>query len=173
MGRFTSLPTWLELVIGASAAYALAHLGGVAIRPLTPEEGQRVAQLVPSVQAALAKLVASLASAGVQVYVGQTYASAAAQDNAYRTGRSATTKGWHVTGRAVDLEVIDPRTGARDLDVKRPDLYSVMGTIARSQGWRWLGLGEIKNPTTGATFTDPYHLEFREGLTWEQAVGRT
>ena len=77
----------------------------------------------------------------------------------------------------MDLYVYDPATrdrehpwGRVDTQARRQDLYAQMGAIAERRGWRWLGLRTIRNPETGKTFSDPFHLELREGRTWEQAM---
>lgn len=139
-------------------------------RPLSEAERRRLAGLVVPARKALLRLQAALASRGIQTYIGQTGQSAETAAEMFASGRSATRRSWHRVGRAVDLYIIDPRDGRIDTSALREDLYATMGAIARATGWRWLGLGTLTNAETGATFTDPQHLEWRDGLTWDQAA---
>ena len=116
------------------------------------------------------RLQGALAGRGIQTYIGQTLQSAETAAEMFASGRSATRRSWHRIGRAVDLYIRDPRTGRIDTSAVRQDLYATMGAVARATGWRWLGLGTLTNTETGATFTDPQHLEWRDGLTWDQAA---
>ena len=157
------------LLAGLGVLVSTARAAAVPLRALTPAEARRLAQLVPSAQAALHRLRAALARRGIQTFVGQTAQSFEDAAKMYATGRSATKKSWHRVNRAVDLYVVVG--GVPDLRAQHNDLYERMGAVARASGWRWLGTRLLKNATTGATFTDPQHLEWREGLTWEQAGG--
>lgn len=157
------------LVVVAGVALLLLGGRGAPPRALTAAERSRVALLVPSARRALERLRAAVARrTGVQLYVGQTWHSQEVSDKGFEEGRSATRQDWHQTGRAVDVRVVVG--GKQDLRVEHPDLYEAMGAVARELGWRWLGLGMITNPETGASFSDPYHLEWREGASYAQAL---
>lgn len=157
--------------VTAGAVFVVTYLmfRDTPVRPMTEAEQRRFRKLVPSVRRALTTLRQALANEGIPTFVGQTYQTA--EDNAenLEEGRSATSTSWHRAGRAVDLYIVDPRTGEPDMRGKRTDLYKVYGRVARAHGWRWLGTGTLTGPT-GKTFTDPHHLEYREGRTWAQAM---
>jgi hypothetical protein len=174
MARLRWSPWLTGLAVGAGTFLAVRALGvrgarARAARALSKDEARRFALLVPSVQRALRTLRASLASAGVQTFVGRTHNSQIQHAADLREGRSAAEGGsWHCTGRAVDLYIIDPETDEVDTKARRKDLYAKMGAIAERVGWRWLGLGELRGP--GGTFIDAAHLELREGRTIAQAM---
>lgn len=171
--RVSKIRLWPTLLIGGGALLlvkAAFAAQDARIRPLTDAETERESRLIPAVREALYALRRALARAGIQTFVGQTWHSAEQAERGFLEGRSATRQSWHMTGRAVDIYVIDPATGKPDVHANRMDLYERMGALARKLGWRWLGTGVIVNPETGATFRDPYHLEYRQGLTYAQAL---
>lgn len=137
------------------------------IRPLTSAEQARLAQLMPEVQGLVLELQRRLAARGIQIFIGSTGRTDAEQSAQVAAGRSATNQSWHEVGRAVDIYVIDPSTGQPDTKALRADLYGVMGAEAQELGFRWLGFQTLKSGS--GTFSDPYHIELREGDTYAQA----
>jgi hypothetical protein len=138
------------------------------MRVVGKSESDRFDELLPSVQNALQILRERLSLLGVETFIGQTHQSAA--DNAANLagGKSGTGKSWHRARRAVDLYVVVD--GKIDLDGKHTDRYQVLGREAVALGFRWLGTKPIKGPK--GSFTDPQHLEYREGLSWEDAMAQ-
>lgn len=161
---------WLLVVAGGLLAFATARGSRTPMRALTLAEERRLGGLVPSAQIALQRLRLQLHRNGIETFVGQTRQDQATAEEMFSTGRSATRTSWHLVGRAVDLYVVVG--GQVDFSGRYKAVYERLGAVARAMGWRWLGTGTITNRETGATFTDPAHVEFREGLTWTQAAGQ-
>lgn len=126
--------------------------------------------LTPDTQTWIHKVIAGCAAQGVELRVRSTLRSCAEQHELYLIGRvpvvdtkKQVTKAdgcisWHVLGRAVDFDVIDPAT-------KKPTIhnepYAILGTVAKDLGGKWGG--DFKG------FPDIGHVEYHPGQTIEQA----
>jgi hypothetical protein len=173
---------WHWLLIGIGV-FALT-LGGYTVAPLveqavsTVTEKIRLSGLIPSVQNAVAMLRSELDSIGIRTFVGSTLRSPEDTAKNIAEGKaSATLKhSWHELGRAIDLYPYDPETGRPDLDGKRTDLFLEMHVRAPKYGFRGLAFDPSGNKrflnTTRGKVWDGGHLEFPEGLTWEQAQNK-
>lgn len=158
------------------AAIVVLLLGGgavVALRVLSKSESARKALLLPQVQSALERLQERLAARGVQTFIGSTRRSEDEQAAKYAAGLSATTKSWHLLGRALELyAVVD---GEPDTSGKREDLIRIIHDEAPHEGFRGIAYNAdgtkhyIKN-ASGKPVWDANHLEYPEGMTWAQAA---
>ncbi len=159
----------LRVVIGTglltAAFLAATHRGP---RPLTAAERRRLDELLPVVRARVEELRARLARLGIDTFVGQTFRSQAEQEEGFEEGRTATLRSWHRVRRAVDLPIVD-RRGRRVPLAGNEHLYATLQREAEALGFRHLGLGPICR-SDGVCFRDPWHLEYRQGLTWAQAA---
>ena len=160
---------WLLLGALAVAAAALGLVAGVAsrgaapTRPLSDAERRRLNQLLPRAREAILNLRSKMAGHGLDFRVGTTMRSASEQAAQVAEGRSAASVSWHMSGRAADLYMIDPRTGAADVKAANRPAYELLHRTAQALGFRVLGF-RVLQTSGGATFTDPYHVEWREGL---------
>jgi hypothetical protein len=130
-------------------------------------EHERLAQLTPDTQVFARRLLGELAARGLKVLLGETYRSPERQRELFEQGTRTAVKepGWHHFGRAFHVLIYDPKTGELDVKARRSDLYGVMHQIARDLGGNVYGYKLLRNAKTGATFTDPAHIEYRAGTT--------
>lgn len=140
------------------------------LSPLTDGERHRLDRLQPQVRDKVAALRASLNARGLDFFVGSTVRSEAEQAEKVAQGRSATKRSWHRPARAVDLYMFKP-DGTLDMKARGKDAYRAMHTEAEALGFRVLGFKELKT-ASGKTFSDPYHIELREGLSFDNALAR-
>lgn len=130
---------------------------------------RKLTDLLPHVRAKVETLIRRMADIhGVRIIVGTTYRSPTDQAAQVVAGRSAASRSWHQLRRAVDLYVVDPSTGKADVKARCRALYETMGTEAAALGFRWLGF-KVRKTAAGKTFSDPYHVEMRDGMTYAQA----
>lgn len=117
-------------------------------------------------------LRARLNEMGLDFFVGTTMRSDAEQREQEAAGRSANpTPYWHGSGRAVDLYMIDRRTGKPDEKARDRAAYEAMHREAERLGFRVLGFRELRT-RSGKTFRDPYHIELRDGFDPDAALAR-
>lgn len=138
-------------------------------------EGAKIEALAPSVRAHARRWLDRARAEGLPVVVTNTIRTPEEQAEKLQQGRSATgAPGWHAFGRALDFAVVSPRTGAVEFDVDQPEVHAIYaraGQIAEQVGFRWLGFKVLKIGD-GRTFTDPYHIEWRDGMTVAEARRR-
>lgn len=139
-------------------------------------ERQRLAELVPSARYAVEDLIGRCNAVGLHLRVGETYRPREEQAARVAKGQSATSRSWHSVRRAVHLYPLYGE-GNRIADVsgKRKDLAAILHEEARAVGFKaaggttdWWRVLKGKN----GTFTDPFHFEWREGLTFAQALAK-
>ncbi|HYE57324.1 MAG TPA: M15 family metallopeptidase [Rhodothermales bacterium] len=134
---------------------------------LSQRERQRLAQLLPRVRAHVEELIARLNAEGHRVVVVSTLRTPAEQATKLKQGRSATARSWHLCARAVDLACTDEK--GIDWDCRRlREGYEAMHRIARSMGFELFGFRTLRSKR--GPFTDPFHLQWTDGLTWEKAM---
>lgn len=128
--------------------------------------------LLPQVRDRLAELRRRLEAMGIKTLVGSTKRTPAQQESVVAGGTSATTRSWHVLGRAVDLYPYGP-DGKADLDGRYVDRFRTMHAEAAKLGFRGLAFnadGSKRYITTSkGKVWDGGHLEFPEGMTYAQA----
>jgi D-alanyl-D-alanine carboxypeptidase len=139
-----------------------------ALVELTSSDESRLEQLQPDTQTQVRALIQALANQGIDVHVGSTLRSSAAEKAAIASGHSSASLkvSWHQLGRAVDLYPIDPDTGKPDLNGKRDDLFQAMVATARAMGFRSLayeddGVTRHYIQTVDGPTWDGGHLEWR------------
>ena len=138
--------------------------------PLTDGELRRLNQLQPQVRDKIVTLRAALNARGLDFFLGSTMRSPSEQAEKLKQGRSALkTPWWHGSGRASDLYMFGP-DGTLDMKARNKDTYRAMHAEAEALGFRVLGFKELKSGSK--TFSDPYHVELREGLAKEVAYER-
>ena len=146
------------------------------MRALGKGELAKRATLVPAAQLALDGMRLELEEThGIQTFIGQTRRMAEEQAINIAAGRSDTANSWHLAGvdRAVDLYLVDPKTGQPDLNARLPDAqWLTMHQVAAKWGFtipfRDLTTGKRKLLKSGKW--DGGHIEYREGLTWAAAA---
>lgn len=141
---------------------------------LLTSEQARAQQLIPPAQVALAHLQAELSDRyGIDTYVGSVRRTPKQQAGNVAKGVSATQHSWHLLDRAVDLyPLLDD--GKPDLNGKLWDTaFRRMHIVAAQFGWRGLAFNTDGTrryiTTTKGKVWDGGHIEFPEGMTWEQA----
>lgn len=140
-----------------------------ALALLTSSEADRMSKLEPVTREELGTLIATLADAGLRVFVGQTLRTAAQEKSNVDAGKTAAglVYSWHELGRAVDLYPVDPDTGKPDYAGRRVDLFIQMHAAAKLLGWRGIAFepdGVTKKTITnskGKPVWDGGHLEWR------------
>lgn len=131
--------------------------------------------LLPHVRKLVFEWIDKCMEAGVKIYITVTFRSEAEQKKAFEKGKSdSKIPYWHGTGRAIDFAIYDkknkPNYDANNKIIK--EQYTIAGKIAENMGFRWLGYTELMATGTGKPFQDPYHIEFREGLTPQESWNR-
>lgn len=166
----------LALSVWQSAS-ELAAQGLDTVRDLTTSEADKRASLLPEVQPAFDRLRAAAAAAGIDFHLVSAIRTADEQADNLAKGASATSHSWHLLGRAVDLWVLDPETGAWDSAGRREDLYRRLHLeIAAPLGWQTIAF----NPDGSARYIqtskgrtrDLAHLQYTSGLTWADAAAQ-
>lgn len=146
--------------------------GGAAVVRAVAKLSRDPNDLLPQVRDALAELRRRLKAKGIDTMVGSTKRTPAQQEGVVSDGTSATTRSWHVLGRAVDLYPYGP-DGNPDLDGRHVDRFRIMHTEAKALGFRGLAFnadGTKRYITTSkGKVWDGGHLEFPEGMTYAQA----
>lgn len=134
---------------------------------MTASDHKKLAKLLPHVRERVEALIAACEARGVRLMVGNTARNAAKQLEHVKAGRAATVKSWHLLGRAADLYVLHGKVA----DTKATDRasYAIMHEEARRLGFRVFGFRVLRK-RDGRTFTDPYHVEWRDGMTWDEAA---
>lgn len=143
-------------------------------------ETLRISSLVPSAQSALADLRATLETKyNLRTFVGQTIRTATQEKELIESGKTSgtLTHSWHEVGRAIDLYPYNPDTNRPDMDGSRVDLFRIMHNEAANQGWRGIafnpdGSKRLITNSKGKKIWDGGHLEWREGLTWDEAFAK-
>lgn len=152
---------------------------GTAAKPggLLTSEQARAQQLVPAAQIALARTQEALRDEfDIDTYVGSVRRNSAQQAANVAKGVSATQRSWHLLDRAVDLYPKLP-DGKPDLDGKQTEKFRTMHEVAKRFGWRGLAFNSDGSKRYIITTKDGKqhkvwdggHIEFPEGMTWEQA----
>lgn len=139
----------------------------------TVTEQKRLNGLIPSVRAKVETLRNILASKGIKTLVGSTLRTTSEQASAVASGNSSTSNSWHLLGRAIDLY---PYRAGQSWDKGDAIDYKVMHDEAVKLG----GQGLAFNPdgskrfinTSKGKIWDGGHIEFRDGMTFEQAKTR-
>ncbi len=146
--------------------------GGAAVVRVVAKLSRDPNDLLPQVRDALAELRRRLKAKGIDTMVGSTKRTPAQQEGVIADGASATTRSWHLLGRAVDLYPFGP-DGKADLAGKYTDRFRTMHAEAKALGFRGLAFnadGSKRFITTSKGQTwDGGHLEFPEGMTYAQA----
>ena len=158
------------LLLGGAGLFALAAVSPRG-KAKSMSEAERIAALTPDTQLALRTLRAKLAAKGIKLYVGSTVRDRAGQDKHVQAGRSDADNSWHLVRRAFDVYVIDPKTGNRDTKGLLIDSYKSLAKEAAALGLRGIGFnadGSKRYLSSGAW--DPFHFEFRGGMTWTKAL---
>lgn len=139
---------------------------GDALASLTSSEEGKLEKLEPTTQLLVRQLLDQMAAQGIDVYVGETIRTVAAEKADVAAGKSS--KGqvysWHNIGRAVDLYPINPDTGKADLNGVRNDLFTTMAALATALGFRSLaynadGSRHYLNTVKGPVW-DGGHIEY-------------
>lgn len=166
---------WTGLSSAVAAGFVwwlLTEQDNQAHAPTVPSgtENERLNALIPEVRAKVVALRNILAGKGIDTFIGSTIRTEAEGAKNYAEGRSATTQSWHLLGRAVDLYV---QKNGRVIYSPKDALteYQTLGAEAKKLGFRWLGTGTICS-ATGKCFTDPAHIEYRNGMTFAQAAAK-
>lgn len=139
--------------------------------PFTKGETLRLGRLQPRAKDLILALRARLNARGLDFFLGSTVRTAEEQAEKVAQGRSATKRSWHRPARAADLYMFDPKTGALDMKGRNKTIYGAMHDEAATLGFRVLGFKELQT-ASGKTFSDPYHVELREGLSFDDALAR-
>lgn len=140
-------------------------------------EAKRLALLQPQVAAAVVRLQTSLEQdEKIRTFVGSTVRTDAEQQAAYDSGNSSTLDSWHEVGRAVDLYVYGP-DGQVDRAGRHEALWLAMHKKAARFGFRGIAYNADWSPrwitnAAGKKVRDLGHLEYREALTFSQAVAQ-
>lgn len=126
--------------------------------------------LTPDTKTWIHKVIDQCAQQGLELRVRSTLRSCAEQHQLYLIGRVPVvdpkiqvTKAdgcisWHVLGRAIDFDVMDPATGKPTWH-KEP--YTILGTVAKELGGKWGG--------DFPGFWDGGHVEYHPGQTIAEA----
>jgi hypothetical protein len=152
----------------ACGIWALVPVGlsGALGAPLDTSLGS----LTPDTHAWVLKVIDGVAAQGVQLRVRSTLRSCKEQHELFLIGRVPVVNpkiqvtkadgciSWHVLGRAVDFDVMDPSTGK---PTKSDAPYEVLGSVAKGLGGKWGG--------DFPGFRDIGHVEYHPGRTIEQA----
>ncbi len=116
---------------------------GDALVTLTTSEEHRLSQLESETQAQVRALVQSLKNDGLDIFVGSTLRTQAAEKAAIASGHSAVkTHSWHELGRAADLYPVNPDTAAPDLEGIRDDLFVQMQQRAVELGFHQIAYND-------------------------------
>jgi len=136
----------------------------------------RIAKLLPQVQEALYATIDGLQSQGIDVHVGETLRTESQQQSIVQGGASATNRSWHRLGRAIDVYPINPDTGEPDLAGKRTDLFIALHKEAMSHGFTNISFNADWTKrfitTNKGKIWDGGHIQYTEGLTWDQAYAQ-
>lgn len=131
---------------------------------MTERDRTKLALLLPHVREQVEALIRQCEAQGVSLAVGNTLRTAAKQAQNVAAGRAMTSRSWHLLGRAADLYVRLPG-GKLDVRATNRAAYELMHQEAKKLGFRVLGFKPFRNGTV-----DPYHVEWRDGMTWDQAA---
>lgn len=139
-------------------------------RPMSRAELARLNKLQPRVRSMVLLLKARLNAAGRDFFLGDTMRTGAEEQAHLAAGRSAIAVSFHQSGRAADIIMRDA-AGRPDVAARDRDAYDLMHRTAQEVGLHTFGFRTIRTPD-GRTFTDPYHVEVRDGLSAAQALAR-
>ncbi len=139
---------------------------GDALTMLTTTEETRLSELEPETQAAARQLIATMATQGVRLHVGQTLRSPAQEKAVIVAGASAVkTHSWHELGRAVDMYP-DDGNGSPDYNATNLDNYRLMHDDAASLGFKGIAFNDdgskhLITNSKGKKIWDGGHLQFQ------------
>lgn len=136
------------------------------MRTFQKGELDRMSKLVPSVRKRLLAGLSELYADGLDFVVRKCLETPEENQAEVAAGRSATTKSWHQVGRAVDLYYRKPGGGV-DVGATNTAAYERMHVVMLKHGGHNLGMKPIKGRK--GSFTDPYHIQWTDGLKWSQA----
>ncbi len=163
---------WLDRYGAPVGILAALGIGTWLIMP-TITERRRISRLEPATQRAYRTLLRLMSNRGIRIHTGQTKRTDAQQARLVASGRSGTTRSWHLLGRAIDAYPYDPNTGKPDMKGRRVDLFRIMHDTGAALGFRNLAFKDDGAKryirTNKGNVWDAGHMSFRQGQTFAQA----